>query len=253
MPDIRSTSITDAWLNAVQLTSSEPSREVLNLNVTVSDLEDGGLTEDSAIRAALDTTLVAEGMAVVQTVAGTIFPASLWNPLQPKEALFKRYMKIFPKVRKCPKNRRGTYFQRLIHYPNADHTGFNQLKHVVETYLSGNHRRSALQASVIVPELDLNNARQQGFPCMQQVAFVPDAESKTLHIVGFYPLQYLFERAYGNYLGLIQLGRFMAHEMHLNLTAMTCVTTIAVLEVSPNKVTPLLDLRQQEPVEEHAS
>jgi hypothetical protein len=57
---------------------------------------------------------------------------------------------------------------------------------------------------------------------------------------------------YGNYLGLIQLGRFMAHEMHLNLTAMTCVTTIAVLEVSPNKVTPLLGLRQQEPVEEHA-
>jgi hypothetical protein len=252
MPDITSTSITDAWLDALELTSAAPGHEILNLNVTVSGLADGGPNEDANIRVALDATLVAEDMATVQTVASTIFPNSMWSPTRPKEALFDRYMRVFPRIRRYPKNRRGTYFQRLIHYPTADVNGFNQLRHVAETYLNGNHRRSALQGSVIVPELDLNNARQQGFPCMQQVAFVPDPQAETLHIVGFYPLQYLFERAYGNYLGLIHLGRFMAHEMHLTLAAMTCVTTIAVLEVSAQKVAPLLELRHQELVEEHA-
>jgi len=97
----------------------------------------------------------------------------------------------------------------------------------------------------LVPTLDLNNARQQGFPCLQQVAFVPEPHAGTLHVIGFYPLQYIFERAYGNYLGLIQLGRFMAHEMQLSLTAMTCVSAIAQLEVSAHKVQPMLRRAQR--------
>jgi len=152
-------------------------------------------------------------------------------------------MRAFPKIRKHPANRRGTYFQRLIQYPSANGEGFNQLNQIIETYLGGNHRRSALQASVLVPSRDLNNARQLGFPCMQQVAFVPEAASGTLHVVGFYPHQYLFERAYGNYLGLVRLGRFVAQEMHLTLTAMTCVSTVADLEVSVQKLRPILRLQ----------
>jgi thymidylate synthase len=243
VPDITSTSISDAWLSAVALTSSAPHGEVLNLNVTVTGLAEGGPQEDAAVRSALDQTLAESGMGSVQTVASTIFPSSLWNPSRPKEQLFARYMAAFPKIRKCRSNNRGTYFQRLINYPSFKAQGFNQLKHVIETYLGGNHRRSALQASIIVPETDLNNAPLQGFPCMQQVAFVPTAKTSTLHVVGFYPHQYLFQRAYGNYLGLILLGRFVAHEMHLTLANMTCVSTIAHLEVSANKIEPILSVK----------
>jgi len=78
---------------------------------------------------------------------------------------------------------------------------------------------------------------------MQQIAFVPMAKTSALHVVGFYPHQYLFQRAYGNYLGLILLGRFVAHEMHLTLANMTCVSTIADLEVSAKKIEPILSLR----------
>lgn len=78
---------------------------------------------------------------------------------------------------------------------------------------------------------------------MQQIAFVPNSKTASLHVVAFYPHQYLFQRAYGNYLGLIQLGRFVAHEMHLTLTAMTCVSTIADLEVSAKKIAPILSLQ----------
>jgi hypothetical protein len=243
MPDISSVSISDVWTASIALAADAPRHEVKNLNATITGLERGGPQENAAVRSLLDEMLSAEDMASIETVANTIFPISLWNPGRAKEIVFERYMRAFPKIRKYPANRRGTYFQRLIQYPSADGGEFNQLKQIIETYLGGNHRRSALQASVLVPSRDLNNARQLGFPCMQQVAFVPETASATLHVVGFYPHQYLFERAYGNYLGLVRLGRFVAHEMHLTLTAMTCVSTVADLEVSVRKLRPILYLQ----------
>ena len=61
---------------------------------------------------------------------------------------------------------------------------------------------------------------------MQQVGFLP-ARGEFLTIVGFYPLEYIYERGYGNYLGLCRLGRFMAHELGLALVQMTCFVAVA--------------------------
>jgi hypothetical protein len=49
-------------------------------------------------------------------------------------------------------------------------------------------------------------------------------------------MQYLFERAYGNYLGLVRLGRFMAHEMGLQLERVVCMAAVAKLEVGIDEV-----------------
>ncbi len=246
MPDITSTSISEAWLSAVALTSAGPNREILNLNVTISGLAEGGPREDARVRSALDQMLADSGMGSVLKPSreSTIFPEFVMEPgIGQRSSSFLDIWWHSPKIRKCRSNSRGTYFQRMINYPSFKAPGFNQLKHVIETYLGGNHRRSALQASIIVPETDLNNAPLQGFPCMQQIAFIPKPKTSTLHVVGFYPHQYLFQRAYGNYLGLIQLGKFVAHEMHLTLANMTCVSTIADLEVSAKKIEPILKLK----------
>jgi hypothetical protein len=232
MPEVSSPSITEAWKQAVALASASTNREIYALIATVTGLANGVPQEDPEFRECLDRSLLAGGKASVETVAGTIFPQSLWNPDAPRDALFRRYLRIYPRIKRHPKNRRGTYFQRMIAYPRAEEGAFNQLDQVIATYVSGNHRRSALQASVIVPQLDLNDARQLGFPCMHQVAFLPDAGQRTLRVVGFYPMQYLYERAYGNYLGLIRLGYFMARGMDLELEAMSCVSVIAKVEVS---------------------
>jgi hypothetical protein len=45
---------------------------------------------------------------------------------------------------------------------------------------------------------------------------------KFLNVVGFYPMEYIYDRGYGNYLGLCRLGQFMAREMGLILVQMTC-------------------------------
>ena len=43
-------------------------------------------------------------------------------------------------------------------------------------------------------------------------------------------MHYLWARAYGNYLGLINLGRFMAKEMGLELRALTSIALVAKLD-----------------------
>jgi hypothetical protein len=232
MPEVTSPSISEAWRQAVTLALATAKREIFVFTVTVTDLASGVPQEDPRVRNSLDLSLQANGHACIETVAATIFPRSLWNPAKPRKVLFDRYNHIFSRIKQHPKNRRGTYFQRMIAYPNLEEEPFNQLDQVIGTYVGGNHRRSALQASVIVPRLDLNDARQLGFPCMHQVAFLPDGERRKLHVIGFYPMQYLYERAYGNYLGLIRLGHFMAQEMGLELEAMSCVSVVTKLEVS---------------------
>jgi hypothetical protein len=83
---------------------------------------------------------------------------------------------------------------------------------------------------------DLTRQRQRGFPCMQQVAFAPDGDQGTLSVSAFYASQYLFKRAYGNYLGLCRLGRFVAHEMGLRLERVTCYVGFAHLDDTPGKL-----------------
>jgi thymidylate synthase len=105
----------------------------------------------------------------------------------------------------------------------AESKPVNQLKHVIETFRNGNHRHSALQASIFDPTRDHTHNRQRGFPCLQQVAF--EASDGELTVTGFYALQHHVPKAYGNYLGLCWLGRFMADRMDLRLSQVTCIAS----------------------------
>lgn len=52
-------------------------------------------------------------------------------------------------------------------------------------------------------------------------------------MTGFYAKQLHVEKAYGNYLGLYELGRFMAKQMGLKLTQVVCIASC--LELSELK------------------
>lgn len=198
---------------------------------------EGEAVEDAAIREVLDESLAALKTGLdCRQVASTIFPASLWNPARPRQELYRRFDRIWPKIERCPGNRRGHYFRRLTEIVNGRDSG--QLDFIINTYRGGNHRRSALQAALLDPSRDHTNSRQQGFPCLQQVAFTP-LNRDELCVTGFYGLQYLLKRAYGNYVGLCRLGRFMAHEMGLRLTRVTCVASAAKLDFTKSELRDL--------------
>ncbi len=84
------------------------------------------------------------------------------------------------------------------------------------------------QASIFDPGRDHVRQAQLPFPCLQHVNFVPQGETLTLN--AFYATQQIFNKAYGNYLGLCRLGNFMANEMGLTFSRMNCFIGVAKLD-----------------------
>lgn len=239
MPEICCSSLDEAWLRAIEAACGSPRHEVSPLIVAFDAARQETPPEFAELRDSLNRSLEASDRATVETVANTLFPYSLWNPSRNREHLFQRYLKILPALRRF--NKRGLYFERLISYPDSRETvRKNQLDHIVETFTSGIHRRSGLQAAVFYPPKDLVGTPQLGFPCLHQVAFAHNQARGTLTVTGFYPMQFLFERAYGNYLGLSRLGEFMAKEMKLRLERVVCFAGIAHLDVPARQVKGLL-------------
>jgi len=222
-----------AWAKAFLEASDKHKRDLSPLFLTVHSFNRGVVKEDSVIREVLDKCLESD----CNTVANTIFPRSLWNPNNSRKQLFDRYLKILPWIRKCPANRYGVYFERLISFKENVEEG-KQLEHIIHIYQKGTHRPTALQAVIFDPLRDHTNQRRRGFPCLQSVSFTLIGE-KGLSILGFYPNQYLFSKAYGNYLGLCRLGEFVAHEFERDLMEMTCVVGKATVEVPMNSLAQL--------------
>ena len=223
------------------------SGEIAPLVVVIEYLNNQEVPEVPSIRSALELALGAdEKAASCEETANTIFPNSLWNPQDDRHSLYTRYNKIFPRIRKHRRNRNGVYFRRLTAFGNnGDEGGVNQLEHIISTWNAGNHRRTALQAAIFDPTRDHTNQRQRGFPCLQQVAFAR-TQGDGLAATGFYATQYIFGRAYGNFLGLCRLGRFMAREMGLTLSRVTCIATPAVRGKTKHALAPLAGQIRQE-------
>jgi hypothetical protein len=234
-----------AWAEAFSAIRSTSGRRLTPLTLTFGGFSDGDVVENAAIRAAMDAALSASEMQKVQTVANTIFPQALWRRAKgDRQVLYADYRENLPDyVAMSSQNRRGLYFGRLIAYDLDPKTG-DRLAHVPEGAIpeNGNQlefiikhcrrkfRVSALQASVFDPARDHTNAAQVGFPCLQHVTFVPDFCDNTLRLNAFYATQQLFERGYGNYLGLARLGLFVASQTGLSLSRVTCFVGVEKID-----------------------
>ena len=229
---IKDDNLSRAWARAVHpMVLRGGAAEIAPLCLSIVGFDDGVAREDPIIRTALDTALEAAGKQDCHTVANTIFPQSMWNPSAPRSVLFDRYAQSLPRMLKAStKNRHGMYFQRLVQGGPDSHP--NQLDFVIKTYTARPAvRRSALQVAVYDAKRDQTAAAQRGFPCLQHVTFAPVGEN--LNVNAFYATQYAFERAYGNYLGLCRLGQFVAHELGLTLSRVTCFTGIMLRDGLP--------------------
>lgn len=233
-------SVSLAWGRALQVVASPGRTEMAPLTVSICGASTNDLlSEHPVIRNELDKVLVAEDKQTVETVANTIFPYSLWNPARERQLLFDRYMAIYPQLQRNWQNRRGTYFQRMV--ANGRDDAPNQLEFVLDAYGNATKgmRRSVLQVAVFDPRKDQTAARRTGFPCLQHLSFVP-SKAEGLSVNAFYASQFMVERAYGNYLGICQLGGFVAHELGIRLTRVTCHIGLALLDTSKSALADVL-------------
>jgi hypothetical protein len=224
-------SLSRAWAKVFLHILDHPGTSVSPLVVSVHGFgANGAPAEDLTLRSALDDCLKISGKRDSETVAWTIFPESIWRLAQgDRHRFYDLYLKTWPHWRAMnpQANRRGLYFERLINYGRGEHS--NQLEWIISSFQSRRGvRKSMLQASVFDPARDHVPDAQLGFPCLQHVTFVPDGDG--LVVNAFYATQQLFDKAYGNWLGLCGLGHFMAQAMGLQLVRMNCFVGIEKLE-----------------------
>lgn len=243
VPPILGDNISLAWANAFIKCYDAPGGVLHSAVVKINTSENKASHETPELRGIVDTQLRSllkktAVQSVVETVAGTIFPESIWRLANGERNLFyNEYNKALPFIRRKPANRRGIYFERMIAFPGHNGKKVNQLEFIINTWLHENHRHSALQAGIFDPSTDHSNARQLGFPCLQQVVFYPNGSNGEggLSVVAFYANQTLAEKAYGNYLGLYRLGSFMAREMGIKMKEVVCIATALKLSDSITK------------------
>jgi len=230
MAEIFSNSIDGAWMKAAEIALAAPRHEISPLTVTIERKSGDEDWDDEDARRKINELLDRANRQPVEHVASTIFVRSWWNKSRPREEYYRRYKKNLRKLRSFQQNANGIYLERLINYPGElGKEGLNQLERIIEIFNAGIRRRSAFQATPYFPIADLKPTPYLHFPCLQQVAFIP-THPRQLTVMGFYPVHYLFQRAYGNYLGLVHLGEFMADGMSLRLSRLICIAGVATLE-----------------------
>ena len=235
---VEETGVSLAWGRAMQIVTRPRMKEMTPLTVAIAGADtEEVLSEHEGIRDELKKLLAAHGKQGVETVANTLFPNSLWNRSEPRHILYERYRAILPRLRKASrKNAHGLYFERMI--MNGRDDAPNQIEFALGAFGPG-MRRSVLQVGVFDPRRDHSAGRRRGFPCLQHLSFVPD-RAGSLSVNAFYASQFMVERAYGNYLGICRLGRFVAHELGLPLKRVTFHVGLASLDMSKSALAGVL-------------
>lgn len=221
---IESPSLSVAWgqlfLHSLRATKRTRKPVVVSIAGFAGDLPE----EDSSIREALNASLHQHpNMFSVDVCGMTIFPYGLWKHQgQPSWKIFHPLCvnKFIPRIKaREPRNRLGTYFERMMNFTGSrgsERKTVDQLGFVINLIKRSRRwpRESALQLTCFDPAKDHTGQPVRGFPCLQQVGISHDGDNRiALH--AFYPSQYIFDRAYGNYLGLCHLGHYIAYQTNL--------------------------------------
>ena len=248
------TSLSEAWLLALEQTLASSSGRMAHLMMTVT--QPGA--EIQCVRHGIDRELEQINEQSVDTVAETIFPQSLypapgfdWHPELPADQLhsmdqaandlYNIYVSILPLLRTVHANRMGTYFSRMISWPGKEPGGTNQLSQVINRLRSVRLLNRATENTL---DVDLSadclgdatilegaqtfaatDKRTRGFPCLVHLDF--SLLNGALHCAAIYRYHYLITKAYGNFVGLSYLMQFLCQQTGFKMGELVVLAGLA--------------------------
>jgi hypothetical protein len=234
---IENSNLSLAWGTAFLELMRRPLGQCPQLIVSMAGFDSNLPPEADVIRAALDNALASCPKCVSCAMSAmTIFPYKLWirrRNLSCEDFCNICTTNLLPRLQALDRrNLHGTYFARMMAYPSIERgqaKTINQLAEVVDRLSGSKHfRATGLQMTCFHPALDHSRQPRLGFPCLQHVGITYE-DDDGIAITGFYPSQHIFDRAYGNYLGLAHLGRFICDQTGLELRRITCIATRPML------------------------
>lgn len=183
----------------------------------------------------LSSLLRGDSKPVVRETSAIIFPYTKWRATAWHIGELSNWYlgEFIPRIEKVSPRHRNTYFKRLVSYTGLKQTKteesiqtVNQIEKVIQfcknaAQKNRHFRGSGLQMAIFDPAKDLTGSSLSDFPCLHQIGLNFDSNG-SLQLSAFYPTQYIVERALGNYLGLCQLGMFIAAELDIPFVELTC-------------------------------
>jgi hypothetical protein len=244
---VQAGNLSDAWLQAMHVLLDESDGKAVNLNVAFATEADAA----PAVVTAIDEFLEAHNqrsvdreLLSVETVANTIFPQALYHPSLGDEAaprLFENY-ELSMRMHRRRKWDKDTYFNRLMAYPVADVT-WNQLEYYVDRLKKQRetlHFSSSYELGLSHPidaelrvQAPFKDKRMSSFPCLSHISLTLVAD--WVHMTATYRNQAFIARAYGNYVGLARLLRFIAIETGAQAGEIEVVATHGYAELNLGK------------------
>lgn len=250
--DVTGRDVTRAWIAACNALDRKdnPSRTALHTVVRITD----PTTDDADFRTELDRLRTAKRHEPIETVASTLFPATLAGRVNDHTELVTRYRAMYPRLKRYPGNAHGTYFGRLVAYPSAKKTEIDQVGNIISRLRKQASIKGPMTAAyeadlahpadgeppaeLLVHAADRDNL-YRGFPCLSHCSFQLDRDGH-VHAAVLYRSHYMFERAYGNYLGLGRLLAYIAERADLAAGTLTVMAGHAHLDGPINSLRPLL-------------
>ena len=217
-----------AWREAVRRVDAVPGREAYNVVIDIADPVANATLAHPGIAAV--NAFLAERAKPVDTVANTIFPASLYFR-HGAPAFFDVFsQRVLPKVRRAERWS-GYYFERMIAYPVPEGQAPNQLWDIVERMNNEDVRAlNKFELSLFDPVRDVDNSPYGG-QCLSFLSFkiIPGAD-RTLTLTAMYRNHFYIEKLLGNLIGLGRLMSFVAREAKLSVGALTVISTHAKID-----------------------
>ncbi|WP_426668744.1 thymidylate synthase [Mucilaginibacter sp. McL0603] len=147
----------------------------------------------------------------INNIINTIFPYKLASRVEDREDLYNRYISIYRRSRRMHNQKWGTYFERLIEFPNSNRLGTtqNQLENAI-TALNGNSNSKHYITFHLTAANIESNIRPIGAPCWQFGEI--SKNNNSLDLIAVYRNHDYFHKAFGNYIGLSKLLQYICEQ-----------------------------------------
>lgn len=232
-----------AWREAVRAVDAQPGHAAYNVIVDVADPTSGSTIAHPGV-AAVDAFLSTHAKPI-ETVANTIFPASLYMRHGAPDFFDVFAKRVLPKVRRGERWS-GYYFERMTDHPVSAGDPPNQLWNIVKRMKDGNVTAlNKYELTLFDPVRDVDNSPYGG-QCLSLLSFkvVPGVQRKLL-LTAQYRNHYYVEKLLGNLIGLGRLMSFVAKEADLAVGSLTIVSTHAEIDQPKSKRSEITTLLEQ--------
>ena len=248
---IESSNVSFAWAKAMLHAYDQTRDTIRPLLISVGGYTGESPYEHVGIRTKVDETLENNEKNLIRITSLTIFPHAIWcRRGRPSYSEFNSLCteRLAPRLKKLDsRNAKGIYFERMMNFVGERHgkaKAIDQLGFIIGLLNKRAKRwprQSALQICCFDPSKDHTGQAVRGFPCLQQVSVTHDYHSR-FAIQAYYPTQYIFDRAYGNYLGLCHLGEYIAASTGLKFVRLNCLVARPERgDVTKGKLRKLMD------------